>query len=512
MKIKPSMICCVPFVLLASVTWAKDVGKVDFDISCSASSQQAFNQALALAHNMMYVQSQEMFSDIIEADPTCGMAYWGAAFTQIHPLWGDSLSEQELKKGVSLLNQAKSQNLSEKESAFIEALDTYYSDWQDTTDKDRFKAWEKAQWDVYQTYSKEPEAVALYSLLHLATAPKSDKSYQHQKEAGKLLEKLHKEYPKHPAGFHYTIHAYDNPELAAKGEPYARKYDEIAPEVPHALHMPSHIFVRLGYWPETIDWNVRSAKAAKSQPMPDGSYSMHYAHALDYLMYAYMQKRQIAKAKEVLKELNHIESIQAVFASGYGIAAARARFYLEQELWQEAADLPLNKPSQYPWDTFPAALSMTLYAKGLGSIHTSNVKQTKAMIEQLENIHKELTSKNEHYWSVLIDAKIHALKSHLALETDESNALKLMQKAAELEDSLDKHPVTPAEIAPAREMLGDVLLEKEHYQEALQAYEACLSINPNRYHSLKGARKAAQELNNTKAYDKYDNQLKQLTS
>lgn len=473
---------------------AKSVGKVDFPISCSTTSQQTFNRALALTHNMMYIQAEEDFKDITQKDPQCAMAYWGIALTQVHPLWGDSLSHGELKNGVDLLNKAQSLTpLTAREKDFISALQQYYNNWETTPKKKRFINWESAQRELYNAYPDEPEAAALYSLLHLATADKADKTYQHQKEAGQLLENLNEKYPMHPAGYHYTIHAYDNPALAAKGEYYARKYDSIAPNVPHALHMPTHIFVRLGLWPETISWNVRSASVAKNQPMPDGSYTMHYAHALDYLMYAYLQQRKIEQAERVLEQVNEIDAIQPIFPSGYGIAATRARFYLEQNLWEQAAELPLKKPNSFPWHDFPGVQSITLFAKGMGDLQIGNFAAAQAMIDQLDVLHQQLEMDDNQYWAVLTDSNKTTLQAWIQYQRGNTEkALTLMKQAAELEDSVDKHPATPAEVLPARELYGRMLILSGHRKEAL-------SVNPNRYLSLMGAASDMSFTANTRA-------------
>lgn len=498
--------------LFSSIVIAKNVGEVDFKISCSDKSQQTFNHAMALAHNMMYIQATKYFESIAKEEHSCAMANWGLAFTQIHPLWSDKLTKEEFEKGIALLSKAKEQtNTSTLEKGFIDALSAFYINDESSSDQQRFQKWEKAQRKILDQYPDNPEAISLYALTMLATAPKTDKTFKYQKEAGELLEQLHKKHPKHPAGFHYTIHAYDNPVLAAKGEYYARNYDAIAPEVPHALHMPTHIFVRLGYWPETISWNLRSAEAARKQPLPDGSFSMHYAHALDYLMYAYLQQGNYKAAKETLDKVNEVDKIQPIFASGYGIAAARARFYLEQKKWDEAAKLPLKQPDSYAWDKYPGAYAITVFARGMGHLQTGNTKATEEAIKQLDQIYNNLKSNNDAYWSTLTDSKRHTLQAWLAVKQgDTSNALAIMEKAADIEDSVDKHPVTPSEVLPARELYGEMLLQTNRPAQALQAFEASLKINPNRFNSLLGAAIAADRSNNAKLGDEYRNKARAI--
>ena len=245
---------------------AQSVGTVNFPISCDKASQQMFNHALAQTHNMMYMQANQEFTKMTQADPKCAMAYWGVALTYVHPLWADKASADTLQKGSAALAKAESlKPPTKREQAYINALQAFYTNWRTLSEPVRIQHWEQAQKKLYEKYPDDPDATALYALTHLATAPKEDKTFSHQKAAGNMLENLHQNYPQHPATYHYTIHAYDNPQLAAKGEKYARGYDKIAPNVPHALHMPSHIFVRLGYWPETVAWNIRSAQAALEQ-------------------------------------------------------------------------------------------------------------------------------------------------------------------------------------------------------------------------------------------------------
>lgn len=260
----------------------KSVGVVEFDVPCQKASVVSFNHALAQVHNMMYLQARDEFEKMTHADPKCGMAYWGQALTIIHPLWGDKPDAKQLTDSVALLKKARSLTADPRMLDYITALEAYFHEWDQLQEPERIANWEVAQQKLLKKYPQDPDAIALFALTHLATADKADKTFSHQRQAGALLENLHEKHPLHPAGFHYTIHAYDNQELAPKALEIARGYDKIAPDVPHALHMPTHIFVRLGLWPETISWNIRSANAAKNQPLPDGSMSMHYAHALDY--------------------------------------------------------------------------------------------------------------------------------------------------------------------------------------------------------------------------------------
>ena len=493
-------------------TYAKKLGDVNFTISCKKTSQQQFNDALALVHHMMYIQAEKTFNKIIQNDPKCAMGYYGVALTQTHPLWGGKPTTTTLTKGAAALKKAKALPATKREMAFINALDPLYTNWNKVSYKKRLMAWEKTQYSVYKKYPNDADAIALYALAHLAVAPKKDKTFKHQEAAGKILEKMHQKNPTHPAGFHYTIHAYDNPKLAPKAEKIAHGYSQIAPDVPHALHMPSHIFVRLGNWPETIRWNIRSAAAAKRHSLKDGIMSMHYVHAMDYLMYAYLQQGQDKRAAEVLRKVNAVKKYQDSFPTAYGIAAVRARFYLEQKLWKKAANMPLKNPENFPWAKYPSVESIIYFAQGFGAVKTGNFKQVTSIIEKLNDIDKSLIKNKRNYWAVLVRSRQQTLSAWLELaKGNKSKALKLMKSAANLEDSVDKHPVTPGEILPARELLGDMLLKLNKPKKALKAYQAALKISPNRLNSLYGAGFAAEKTGDMKLAKKYYQELIKLT-
>ena len=324
----------------------REIGKVEFSISCSPEAQAQFERGLALLHHMMYGQAEQTFAAITDMAPNCAMPHWGIAMSLFHPLWPGQPSEQKLAKGWAAIEQAKALSVSsEREQAYIAAAEAFYKDWQTLDHRSRLAAWEKAQKKAYEDNLDDIDAVALYALSHLATAPKADKTFSHQKAAGELLEQLHARAPLHPGGFHYLIHAYDNPVLAERAVAVAKGYDKLAPNVPHALHMPSHIFVRLGIWEDTISWNQRSAAAAKQQPAGDAT-SLHYAHAMDYLVYAHLQRGEDKMAQDALKALNAVNNHQDSFVSTYGVAAAQARYPLERAQWAEAAALPV-RGSQY---------------------------------------------------------------------------------------------------------------------------------------------------------------------
>lgn len=488
------------------------LGKVDFPVSCSSEAQSRFERGLALLHHMMYGQAEKEFAAVAEMDPDCAMAHWGIAMTLFHPLWAKP-SEQELKKGWAAVEQAKALNApTEREQAYIAAVEAFYMDWKTVDHPTRLTAWEEAQEKVHKANPDDIDAVAFYALAHLATAPKGDKTFTHQKEAGALLEKLHTKAPEHPGLFHYIIHAYDNPMLASRALEVARGYDKIAPEVPHALHMPSHIFVRLGIWPETIDWNVRSAVAARRQSV-GGVISIHYIHALDYLIYAYLQQGQDMMAQDVLQKVDAVENYQDSFASAYGVAAAQARYPLERAQWANAAALKVRTHSSFPWDKYPWFESITYFARGLGAARSGDATAARAAIETLDAFYERAVDVGQGYWAVHVDAQRKTVAAWIAFsEGKKDQALRMMREVADLEDSVDKHPVTPGAVLPARELLGDMLVLLEKPAEAIGAYEASLQISPNRFNSLYGAGRAAELSGNSEKAKSYYSKLVQFTA
>jgi tetratricopeptide (TPR) repeat protein len=441
------------------------------------------------------------------------MAHWGIAMSIIHPLWGERPTEAALKKGQSALAKAKALKPStERESAYVSAAERFFRNWENTAYPAQLAAFEAGFKELHESYPDDIDAAAFYALAHLATAPKADRTFAHQKEAGALLEKLHAKAPEHPGLFHYIIHAYDNPMLADRALVVARGYDKIAPDVPHALHMPSHIFVRLGLWPDAIAWNVRSAAAALRQPVGDAT-SLHYAHALDYLIYAYLQRSQDGKAQEVLEKMNAVANFQPSFITAYAIAAVQARYPLERGRWAEAAALPLRTHGSFPWGKYPGAESITYFARGIGAARSGDTEGARQAIEALEKLHAQMVQSGESYWAVHADAQRKSVAAWLAFSGDDKKqALKLMREAADLEDSVDKHPVTPSAVLPARELLGDMLLSLKRSAEAIRAYEASLRISPNRFNSLYGAGRAAELAGDKQKANTYYMRLVEISS
>lgn len=490
----------------------ESLGKVNFTISCSRDVQARFNKGLALLHNMMYLQAEKEFKAVADLDPDCAMAHWGIAMTLFHPLWAPPSSD-ELQRGWEATQKASQLKPSTKrERDYIKAVTAFYKDWKTVNHPVRISAWEKNQKEVFKANPEDIDAGAFYALAHLATAPKGDKTFRHQKESGTILENLLKKAPMHPGLFHYIIHAYDNPLLANRALEVAREYDKIAPDAPHAQHMPSHIFVRLGLWTLTSEWNMRSAEAAMKKSKP-GELSLHYIHAMDYLIYAYLQEARDKKALDTLKTINSNSNYQDSFASAYGIAAAPARYYLELRQWEEASRLKLRTPGTFPWDKYPWFEAITYFARGLGAARIKDGDRARDSMRTLDTFYERSIKAGQDYWAVLVDSQrktVAAWTAYSAGKTDK--ALQLMKEAAQIEDSVDKHPVTPGAVLPARELLGDMLVLLGKYDEAIDAYKESLLISPNRYNSLYGAGYAAESSGDLKKAKLYYSKLMELTS
>ena len=491
---------------------AQSLGNVSFPSSCQSEAQPRLERGLALLHHMMYAEALKEFSALAAAHPNCSLAHWGMAMTHFKPLWPGRPSPEALRKGANAVAQALARQPQDpREQAYIAAAAAFFNDWKNVDHATRIAAWEKAQKKLYEDNPDDMNAAALYALSHLATAPKADKTFSHQKTAGALLEQLYRQESRHPGVIHYTIHAYDNPMLAARAETVARAYDKIAPEVPHALHMPTHIFVRLGIWPDTISWNIRSAQAALNFPV-QGNVSHHYPHAEDYLIYAYLQQADETKARGTLASLDARNNYQPTFVSGYALASMPARFALERKQWSDAAQLPLRKPNTFPWEKFPQVEAFTYFARALGAARSGKLSAAKQNLNTLTKLLQRTQEAGQIYWATLIEAQHKAISAWVSYaEGDKEQALAMLQGAADQEDSVDKHPVTPGSVLPVRELLGDMLLLEGNNKAALAAYEASLKISPNRYYSLHGAGRAAELAGNAEKARQYYSQLVELS-
>ena len=469
-----------------------DLGAVNFSTSCNKATQEAVNTGVGLLHHMMYAKAESLFSQRIKEEPDCAILYWGYAMSLYHPLWAGVIKDEALERGQSALAKAQSLKATAREKSYINAASQYFEGWKDSSNKDRTAKWAKAQSAVYEQNPDDIDAAAFFALSQLVMAPKNDKSFSKNKEAGALLTKFREKSPTHPGTIHYTIHAFDNPGLAKLALDAAEAYGKIAPDVPHALHMPSHIYIRLGMWKDAESWDLRSAKAALKYPVKRST-SHHYTHALDYLIYAYLQQGEGDKAKQALEQLDQLHPVAANFGSAYAFAAIPARIALEQQKWQQASEIKVQNPDYIPWDKFPQLEAITHYARGLGAARNGDLTLAQQNVDALNGLYDKTKAMSPGYWAKLVDAQRMVVNAWISYgKGEKEQALVQLRKAADLEDSMDKSPVTPGAVLPARELLGDMLMLNGDAAGAKAAYEAVLAIAPNRLNSVLGVKKANQ--------------------
>lgn len=488
----------------------KQFGSVDFDMTCDKKSKNDFNLAIELLHSFEYDESEKVFAKIIDETPECAMAYWGVALCNFHPLW-TAPTEAELIKGSKAIEIANTiTKKSKRESAYLSAIETFYKDWNKTDHRTRCINYEKAMEKLHTTNPDDKEAAIFYALALDASADPTDKTFVNQKKAGSILNALYPSDPDHPGIIHYIIHTYDYPELAELALPAARKYAAVAPSSAHALHMPSHIFTRLGLWDQCIKSNLASVASAKCYAEQAGikGHWDEELHGMDYLVYAYLQKGENKLAKEQLKYLEtFIDVYPLTFKVAYAFAAIPSRFYLENKNWNEAATAQLY-PSNFPWIKFPWQKSIIHFTRLLGAAHLENIKGAEAELTKLKQLHAILQQQKDLYKSKQVEIQIKTGEAWILFAAaQKKEALSLMKLAADMEDSTEKHPVTPGEVLPARELFGDMLLQVKQYENALFAYEAVLKKSPNRFNSLYGAGSAAEKSGNTQRAIFYYKQL-----
>ena len=464
------------------------LGKVNFPVSCEPAVQAQFSSAVAMLHSFWFEKASETFAAVGEKDPTCGMAYWGIAMTHWHQIW-EAPGPADLKAGKAALERADTAGAkTQRERDYIAAIETYYRDSDKLDHRTRARAYETAMDQLQARYPEDHEAAIFYALALLATAPPEDKTYVNQKKAGAILEPLFAEQPEHPGIAHYIIHAYDYPPLADRALDAARRYAKIAPDSPHALHMPSHIFTRLGLWQESIDSNLVSAASAAKNNAPGNE-----LHAKDYLIYAYLQGDQDRAANRALQSPPAGRPEDPQYMNWlYATGASPARYAVERHQWAEAAALPVPQHT-FPQERYSWTEANLHFARALGASRLGDVEAARKDLQQLVSIRDVLVQENNKYWAdqVGIQSEITVAWVTLA-EGKRTEALQQMRAAADHEDRTDKHNVTPGVILPARELLGDMLLELKQPREALTEYEATLRTAPNRFNALSGAARAAR--------------------
>jgi len=487
-------------------------GTVDFKVSGAPEMRSEFIRGVALLHSFFYEEARRIFTSVAEQDPNCAMAQWGIAMTWWHPIWTPPTSD-EMRAGKAAIEKAMAMKAgTDLERGFITALNSYYNTPDSPTAglvgqschgpvgaPDRVVAYEKAMRQLSEKYPDDFEAQTFYAFAILAAgyATPTDTTLAKQLQAAALLEKLWKKNPNHPGVTHYLIHSYDYPALAERGLPAARSYGSIAPWVPHALHMPSHIFTRLGMWEESIAANRSSADASRAYAAMRhrDATEAEELHALDYMAYSYLQEGQDAKAKEIVDFAATVRKTnpELEFSGAYALAAIPSRYALERNAWSEAAALPI--PSIPHWSSFPFMEALIEYAHALGRAHTGDLEGARKAMDRMRQLRDATSDPKFDYFKRQLDQQVQAASAWVAYgENKKEDAVTMLRRAADAEDILGKHPVSPGALVPAREQLGDLLLTLNRSKEAQQEFEAALKIYPGRFRGLYGAAHAAEQI------------------
>ncbi len=493
----------------AHIAASEKLGTVRFATTCNAPAQKEFNRAVALLHSFEFSRAIDGFHRTLQADPTCSMAYWGIALSQWGNPFADGLKEpSQLRDGRTAAAQAMAlQPESARGRAYVAAVAKLYADFEHTSQRTRLRRYRDAMAQVARRYPQDHEAAIFYALALAVAADPGDKTYNNRLQAGQILEKLFAQESDHPGLAHYIIHTYDTPPLASKAIPAARRYAAIAPDAPHALHMPSHTFTRVGYWEDSIASNLAAAASARR-----AGETAEELHANDYLTYAYLQSGRDQAAGDLVKSLPQLRARfdpsriiggAAPPAAGYyALAAIPARFALERNDWQAAAQLPLH-------DT-PVAFAdaVTYFARGLGSARLGDGARAQAAAEALGKLAQRLQATKESYWAEQVEIQRLGVLAWAALARGRRNdALRDIAAAAQREDATEKSPITPGPLKPARELLGEMLLQLNQPKQALTEFEKTLQKEPNRFRALYDAAHAAQSAGDTAASRRYFRRL-----
>jgi len=492
---------------------AEKLGTVHFQTSCRPAVAPQFDRAVALLHSFEFGASIQAFTSVLAADPACAMAHWGIALSRwTNPMAAGNRTLEQLQAGRAAANAAMraSAQATNRERGYIDAVAQLYADYEHVPQPTRVAAYTRAMANLVARQPADTEAKIFYAIALTASAPPTDTTYANQLEAGAILEALWAKLPNHPGLAHYIIHTYDQPRLAGRAIAAARRYSQIAPSAAHALHMPSHTFTRAGLWEESAEANRRSI----AQALRDGSIA-EALHASDYAEYADLQMRRISAAKALLNRLpalaarfdvNAVTGAAPGSAGVFALAAIPARYALERRDWPQAARL-VPVTSAFPWTE-----AMVYFARALGASHTGDLATGHASIDSLAAIQQRLRANGESYWAEQVGIQAMGAEAWLNhAEHREDAALARMREAAAREDATDKSSVTPGPLAPARELLGDMLMELHRPGDALAEYRAALPKEPNRYHTVDGARRAAAAIGDRVAEAGYAAQLKQIT-
>jgi tetratricopeptide (TPR) repeat protein len=508
MAVKTLLIACAS-LLAVSPALAQDaphqhqasdqVGSVRFPISCTPEAQSRFERAVAWLHSFEYQEAERAFLETIAADPSCAMGHWGVAMSQYHPLWAPPTPAELAKARAALVQAQALRSGTEREQGFIAALSAFFDDSSGASHRDRTLAYEAAMGALHQSNPEDSEAAIFHALALIAAGMvDDDSSFDRERRAATILDQALAAQPDHPGVTHYLIHGYDYPPLAHLAIGAARRYAGIAPASAHAQHMPSHIFTRLGLWDDAIRSNLAAEASARAYTQRNslaGTWEQQL-HAMDYLAYAYLQRGQNERARDVRDRLGQVDRVFPVSPTGaYALSAVPARYALERRQWREAAALalPANVLASLPWAQFPWGEGNIRFARAVGSARSGNAEAARLEIAELDRIRQALAGASGYDWGTQIEIQ-RGIAAAWAAEAGGSSAeaLRLMRAAADLDDATEKHPVTPGAILPAREQLGELLLEQGRPSEALAVFQATLERAPGRFNAVYGAARSAR--------------------
>jgi tetratricopeptide (TPR) repeat protein len=476
------------------------LGTVHFPISCSASVEKPFARGVALLHSFWYEEAEKEFIDIAKDDPRCAMAHWGIAMSIWHQLWNEP-DEKVIARGLEEATTPKKLGLkaTPREAGYLAAITAFYADSGKLDHATRAKAYSEVMNKVYESYPDDHEAAVFYALSLLASEPDEDATFGNRKAAAAILEKLFAIDPDHPGVAHYLIHAYDKPQLAELGIPAARRYAQVAPAAPHALHMPSHIFARVGLWQDDIKSNLASVAATRQTAAMGMGGEGHQFHAMDFLFYAYMQSGREADARALMDEVNKMPEMHDMYGVGFdphlaAEATFAAMYPLEMRDWATAAALtPMDIPGT-------ANDSFGYWAKAVGSAHLHQTEEVRKDVAAITVIHQKFVDQKKTFFAEGTESDLKQAQAWLAFsEGKYDDAVGILRPMAEKEETLGDEP----QGIPSREMIAEILLEAKRPQQALVEYQADLKFSPNRFNGLYGAARAAEEAGKTTEANEY---------
>jgi len=479
------------------------LGDVTFPVSCAPEVQKPFERGVALLHSFAYAAAEKQFVEIARTDEKCAMAHWGMAMSYYHQLWEPRIAATDVERGQREMETAQRMEGTAREREYIAALGAFYRDAGTVKQETRAEAYAEGMAQASERQPKDVEAQIFQALALLSTASPRDRSRKNQKRAAEILEPLYKQYPQHPGIAHYLIHAYDNPELASRGLPAARAYAQIAPAAPHALHMPSHIFTQLGLW----DDSIRSNQAARDAAHGQGDVGEEL-HAMDYLEYAYLQA---GKNEEALKLREAALGMKGLapgdFKAGYAAAAIPVRYAMERGAWAEAGAIEPRAES------LPQVAALSYWGRAVGFARSGKTEAAEHEVGELQKCLEKVRAAQDEYWAAQVEIQLSEARGWIAYakgQTEEAAAL--LRKAAEQEDGLEKRPITPGPMVPAREQLGELLLESHQPREALREFEKGMANAPRRRGALSGAARAAEMAGERTKAEGYRKELNNLST